>query len=341
MCTNFALFSTGKSSTYAITARAMEFTGSLGTQIQITPQGQSFPVATLTPPTNALTWKNKYGYIGMTGGGDGFSASTDGLNEKGLSVGLLWLPGSEYPPSQAATNPIICNAVLGDWILGNFDSVASLKTALATITVINISELNSNAFFPLHYIVSDNTGANLIIEFVNGQMQTYEAENGVMTNAPPYPYQTANLSNYVNLSLKNNPQNWWGQELNGSGCLGIPGDYTPPSRFVRATMLQQSAENYNPKNTQEAIGLAARILTSFGIPMGAQVEPNTGALGDYTLWGVVRDHKDLVYYFYTTFNNNLSAIDLKKLDFSQGQMTLKPLLQPTWSIDLTASLINA
>jgi choloylglycine hydrolase len=341
MCTNFALFSTGKSSTYAITARAMEFTGSLGTQIQITPQGQSFPVATLTPPTNALTWKNKYGYIGMTGGGDGFSASTDGLNEKGLSVGLLWLPGSEYPPSQAATNPIICNAVLGDWILGNFDSVASLKAALATITVINISEIASNAFFPLHYIVSDNTGANLIIEFVNGQMQTYEAENGVMTNAPPYPYQTANLSNYVNLSLKNNPQNWWGQELNGSGCLGMPGDYTPPSRFVRATMLQQSTQNYTPKNTQEAIGLAARILTSFGIPIGAQIEPSTGALGDYTLWGVVRDHKDLVYYFYTTFNNNLSAIDLKKLDFSQGKMTLKPLLQPNWSIDLTTSLINA
>lgn len=338
MCTNFALFSTSSNSTYAITARAMEFAGSLNTQIQITPQGQSFPVAALTPPTNALTWQNQYGYIAMTGEGDGFSASTDGLNEKGLSVGLLWLPGSEYPTSQAATNPIIYNGALGDWILGNFDSVASLKSALATITVININERDPNAFFPLHYIVSDNTGANLIIEFVNGQMQTYEPENGVMTNAPPYPYHLANLSNYVNLSVKNSPQVWWGQEINGSGCLGMPGDYTPPSRFVRATMLQQSAQNYTPKNLQEAIGLATRIVTSFGIAMGSQAEANNPQLGDYTLWGVIRDHKNLVYYFYTSFNNNLSAIDLKELDLTQGKLTLKPLIQPTWSIDLTEQL---
>jgi len=338
MCTNFALFSTGTNSTYAITARAMEFTGSLGTQIQITPQGQSFPVASLTPATNPLTWKNKYGYVAMTGGNSEFSAATDGLNEMGLSVGLLWLPGTQYPTAEASTQPIILNGALGDWILGNFASVESLKSALNSITVININEQYPTANFPLHYIVSDNTGANLIIEFVNGAMQTYQPENGVMTNAPPYPYHLANQSNYVNLSVKNSPQVWWGQEINGSGCLGMPGDYTPPSRFVRATMLQQSAQNYTPKNLQEAIGLATRILTSFGIAMGSQADTNNPQVGDYTLWGVIRDHKNLVYYFYTSFNNNLSAIDLKELDLSQGKITLKPLIQPTWLIDLTQQL---
>lgn len=121
----------------------------------------------------------------------------------------------------------------------------------------------------------------------------------------------------------------------------MPGDYTPPSRFVRATLLQQSAQHYTPKNLQEAIGLATRIIASFGIAMGSVAYAGSTQLADYTLWSVIRDHKNLVYYFYTSFNNNLSAIDLTKLDLSQGQMTLKPLLQPTWSIDLTASLVNA
>jgi penicillin V acylase-like amidase (Ntn superfamily) len=338
MCTNFALFSKGTNSTYAITARAMEFTRSLGSQIQVTPKGQLFPVANLTPSINTLTWHNKYGYVGMTGGGNGLSAITDGLNEMGLSVGLLWLPGSEYPSAQSATKPTIYNVALGDWILGNFESVESLKSGLETITVLNISEQDPTAFFPLHYIVSDNTKANLVIEFTDGQMQIYEPDNGVLTNAPPYPYHLANLSNYVNLSPKNNPQIWWGQEINGSGYLGMPGDYTPPSRYIRVSTLQRSTENYTPQNTEEAIGLANRILTNFGIPMGSQIEAKTGNLGDYTLWGVIRDHKELVYYFYTTFNSNLSYVDLKQINFAQGTTTFSPLIQPNWAVDITSSL---
>jgi len=338
MCTNFALFSTGTNSPYTITARTMDFASEMFTELKVIPRGQSFPDLVVTPITHPLKWQNQYGYVGMDCGPEGVKQMTDGLNETGLSVGLLWLAGTEYPSSKDATSPTIYNVCLGDWILGNFDSVASLKAGLENVTVLNIHE-RVPVRFVLHYVVSDNTGANLVIEFTNGQMQTYEPDNGVMTNAPPYPYHLDNLSNYVNLSLKNNPQNWWGQELNGSGCLGMSGDYTAPSRFVKATMLQQSAQNYTPQNLEEAIGLAARILQNFGTPKGSVVAANNGDL-DYNQWGVIRDHKNLVYYFFTQFNNNTFAVDLSQINFQ----TVKPhgisIEQSDWMTDITPSLLS-
>lgn len=335
MCTNLALFSTGANTPYRITARTMDFAADLMTQLKVTPRGQSFPDVVVTPLTNPLKWTNQYGYVGMECGPEGIRQITDGLNEAGVSVGLLWLADSQYPTSESAKSPTIYNICLGEWILGNFASVAALKSALENVTVININE-RVPVHFVLHYVVSDSTGANLVIEFTNGQMQTYEPANGVMTNAPPYSYHLDNLSNYVNLSLKNNAQVLWGQEINGSGCLGMPGDYTPPSRFIRATMLQQSAQNYTPENQEQAVGLTLRILQNFGTPQGSIVF-NDGEL-DYTQWGVVRDHTNLVYYFFTQFNNNIFSVDLSKINFE----TVKPngisIEQPVWTTDITPSL---
>jgi choloylglycine hydrolase len=117
----------------------------------------------------------------------------------------------------------------------------------------------------------------------------------------------------------------------------MPGDYTAPSRFIKATMLQQSTQNYTPENQEQAVGLALRILQNFGTPKGSVVEVNDGKL-DYTQWGVVRDHKNLVYYFFTQFNNNIFSVDLSKINFE----TVKPngisIEQPVWTTDITPSL---
>jgi len=336
MCTNFALYSTGTDAPYRLSARTMDFAEDLGTELRLVPRGQSFPDPAVTPLTNPVKWQNKYGYVGMLCGPEGIQQTTDGLNEAGLSVGLLWLADSEYASSASAPSPTIYNVCLGDWILGNFDTVAALQAGLANVTVLNINE-RIPVRFVLHYVVSDSTGANLVIEFTNGQMQTYEPANGVMTNAPPYPYHLANLSNYVNLSPVNSTQIWWGQELNGSGCLGLPGDYTAPSRFIRATLLQQASAHYAPKCLDEAIGLTARILQNFATPMGSVVEADTGKL-DYTQWGVVRDHQQRVYYFFTQFNNNLFAVDLGRIDFQTVKPGKVPVTQSEWMTDLTASL---
>ena len=164
MCTNFALYSTGSNSPYRMTARTMDFALEIFPKLTVIPRRQSFPDLLVTPVTNPLKWTSKYGYVGIECAYEGIQQITDGLNELGVSVGLLWLANSQYPTSESAKTPTIYNVCLGDWILGNFDSVAALKSALSNVTVININE-GFPVRFVLHYVVSDRTGANLVIEF--------------------------------------------------------------------------------------------------------------------------------------------------------------------------------
>ncbi len=339
MCTNLSIFSTEDSSTFAISARAMEYEIDMNTHVNVVPRGQPFPPDNLLPPQNPLKWCNQYGYVGMEADfSTVFRGITDGINEAGLSIGVLWFPCGEYPTSETATNPVIYNINLAEWVLGNFDSVASLKNSINSITVVNISELYESARYPLHYVVSDSTGANIIVEFMDGVLQVYDSTNGVMTNSPDYNWQLNNLTNYVNLNLSDNPTEFWGQQLHGSGCLGMPGDATPPSRFVKAWMLQQSTQNYIPQNTEEAIALAARIILAFSIPMGSTVLNDNTLLS--TEWNVIRDQKDKVYYFLTGSNTNLFSVDLKAIDFNTVKASSKPIAQPVWNTDITNDLIN-
>lgn len=354
MCTNFSLGSKSANRAYAISARTMDFALNLETKVSVVPRGQSLPRTRFskTPlPDQLLKWQNQYGYVGMSAGASALPETitvTDGINEHGLSIGALWLAGSEYPTWKSATTPVILNIHLPEWVLGNFDSVQSLKSALKSVTVINVSDLIPEFItnqahelkVPLHFVVSDSTGANLIIEFTHGHTQIYDSDNGVMTNAPPYPYHLDNMTNYVNLSLKNNPQPFWGQEINGSGCLGMPGDYTSPSRFVRAWLLQQSAQHYSPTSVAEAVGLAARILQNFATPKGSVISATNSGL-DYTQWGVVRDQKNRVYYFFTQFNNNLFSIELPKIDFEKVSFSSIPVVQANWVTDLTENFLQA
>ena len=329
MCTTFSLYLTGTKNPHQISARTMDFERDLQTKVKIIPAGQSFPDLENLPSKNPLKWVNKYGYVGMQCnlGVPTANAISDGMNEAGLAIAALWLPDSQYPTSESATTPVIYNSCFTDWILGNFNSVPAIQAALDTITVVNINE-RFPVHIVLHYVIIDQAGNNLVVEFTNGQMQTYTPDNGVMTNAPPYNYQLVNLTNY-NLSLTNAPQVVFGQEINGSGCYGMPGDFSPASRFVRATAYREAINNYTPKNTQELIGLTTRILQNCLVPLGTIKSANDNSL-DYTQWGVVRDQGELVYYFFSTFNINLYALNLSQLDLTQGKPQILPLNQPDW-----------
>lgn len=343
MCTNFSLFSANANTTYKISARTMDFNVELNTQVTVVPRGQSFPS---TPPQSSpLTWQNKYGYVGMQANLYGYLKSADGLNEKGLSIGALWLADSQYPSSESASSQklAIYNIDLVDWALGNFDDITTLQQALGFVTVIPASDLDPKLQVLTHYIATDSSGKSLIIEYTNGELQTYISDNGVMTNTPPYPWHLNNLVNYLPLSLTNSPNQMWGGQVNGSGLLGMPGDYVSPNRFIRTWYLQQSTTQYAPQNLGEAVGLAARILQNCAMPIGSTKITSSGTSADealeYTQYGIIRDHQNLILRFFSQFNNNIFAIDLKSIDFSSTKSSI-PVVQPNWEIDVTQSLIK-
>lgn len=331
MCTNLAMpFPTNS---FVISARTMDLGVSFTTVVEFVPRGHNFP---LIPAPNGVQWTNKYAFLGTA---IDLKIATppyysDGMNEQGLSVGALWLPGTHYATPAAQNNLYMVD--FPAWLLGNFATVADVKAALPNVHVIGLASF-LETYPPLHFIVEDAEGNHLTIEFTNREMQVYDNANGIMTNAPTYPWQLTNMSNYDNLTVYNNTAEWWGQEINGSGLQGMPGDATPPSRFVRATKLCGTI--YQPADTQHAINTACQILQNMLVPYGTIVAgSNPTKLADYTQWSVIRDHKERVYYFSSAFNQGLKAIDLKKLDVSHGPTRSIPIDTGAWYADVTGNL---
>ena len=169
----------------------------------------------------------------------------------------------------------------------------------------------------------DATGKNLVIEFIDGKVKVYDNPLGVMTNRPEFDWQINNLRNYINLDAHDKKD----KVLNGikieptgvgSGMLGLPGDWTPPSRFVR---VAYSVDAVLPaKDAAEAVNLAEHLLNIVDIPKGA-IKENPAlfvTLEGYAQWVVIKDLTNLVLYYKTYENTAWKKIDLKKFILTPG-----------------------
>lgn len=266
-----------------------------------------------------LSWKSKYGYIGI----DGYDMpiAIDGMNEKGLSMGLLWMPGSVYQKVESPQSALSL-VDLGHWVLGNFSSVEEVKEALAKVQVWAPSLADWGGQPTAHLAIHDAKGASIVVEFTAGQQKVFDNPDGVLTNAPTFDWHCTNLRNYIKLSAaKPEPLTVGSSVLaapgQGGGFLGIPGDWTPPSRFVRTSAMLAFAKAAN--NATEGVNLAEHLLNAVDIPLG-DVRENDNAFNhsDYTQWIVIKDLTNSVLYYRSYDNLTLRAIDMKKIDFSQG-----------------------
>jgi len=164
-----------------------------------------------------------------------------------------------------------------------------------------------------------------VIEPVGGALKIYDNSLGVMSNSPTFDWHMTNLRNYVNLTATNVPPIDLGginlaQFGQGSGLRGLPGDFTPPSRFVRAVAFSQSAV---PTDTAaQSVLQAFHILNNFDIPVGSVRETHDGQLHtDYTIWTSASDLKNLRWYFKTYNDQSIRSVDLAKtLAAAQGKI---------------------
>jgi len=174
----------------------------------------------------------------------------------------------------------------------------------------------------MHFALHDVTGKNAVIEYIDGQLKVYDNPNGVLTNAPSFDWHTTNLCNYLNVTPTNpNPITIGGTILStpgqGSGFLGIPGDWSPPSRFVHTTAILYFAKP--AENATQGINLAEHVLNSVDIPIGA-IRPSDGDISksDYTQWVLIKDLTNRILYYRSYENLNLRSIDLKQCDMNAG-----------------------
>ncbi len=280
------------------------------------------------------TWKNKYGFVAINALNMPFYL--DGMNETGLTVGGLYLPGfAEFQPYKASEKSSSINsAEMISYLLGQFQTVEEIKVALPKLRVIDNLDLAKSfgAPLPLHFVVTDNTGNSIVIEYVKAKLNIYDNTIGVMTNSPPYDWQLLNLRNYTQLTpFAPGPGN---KEVNGvnftafgagAGMTGLPGDYSPPSRFIRAFFYTQTSIPL--EDVDAAVNQASRILDNFDYSKGIVREGESPEkyLLNFTTWSVVGDIKNKRYYWWTEFNRQMRMVDLSKLNFDGGEIIASPL----------------
>jgi len=252
----------------------------------------------------------------------------EGLNEAGLSAGLFYFPQygkyEAYDPKENASN--IADLQLVSWILGSCKTVDEVKESIKKVHVIGIDPRASTA----HWRFADTTGRQIVLEIINEKPIFYENELGVLTNSPSFDWQMTNLNNYVNLIPGMAPsQQLDGVTLasfgNGSGFLGIPGDITPPSRFVRAAFYQATAPQQ--ETGQQTVIQCFQILNNFDIPIGIEFAPNLPPVDipSATQWTSATDMTNRIIYYRTMYDNAIRSIDLRKINFARVKYQTEPL----------------
>ena len=300
-----------------VLARTIEWGGSnLNSRYVVVPRGYTQPIL-LPGGKQGTLFTAQYGYVGFAVEQEIFVA--EGMNEAGLSAALFYFPGygqyPEYDPQQKSTT--VADLQLVPWILGRCRTVEEVEAAVRELRVVSIDPRAST----VHWRFAEPSGRQLVLEIIKGELHFYENTLGVLTNSPSFEWHLTNLNNYVNLFPGTAPNQQLGNiELSsfgaGSGFLGIPGDVTPPSRFVRAAFYQASAPQQ--ETALETVFQCFQILNNFDISVGIEFPLGQVPcdIPSATQWTSVTDMRNHVIYYRTMYNSVIRNIDLRSIDFS-------------------------
>lgn len=312
----------------------------LNSRLVIVPRGYEYK-SPLDNGKFGKIWKTKYGVVGI----DVLEKDhiQDGLNEKGLAVNVFYHPGfaeyATFDPSKAESTLNVLD--LCQYLLTTCATVEEARNSLSSISVVGVLEPAIGIAPPVHAIITEPSGKAFVVEFTNGQTVLHNAPLGVITNSPNYDWHVTNLRNYINLSPVSLPGKKI-EELDfrplggGTGMIGLPGDYTPPSRFVRAVAFAKSARP--TEIGEETMYETFRILDSFNVPLGAaegeESKTKTEGMRSSTIWTTAYDTKNLVVQYHTMHNRRVRQVELNKIDFSGSQELIRIPLDRTKSQDI-------
>jgi choloylglycine hydrolase len=308
-----------------IAARTVEWAAGDANHDNLVVFPRNYAFSGLTPGgDNGMKWTGKHGFVSLTAYGQEYGP--DGLNEAGLYVGMYYFPGfasfAAHDPAAAAHSLSVGDFMR--WMLSSFKTVAEVRAKLEEVRVVNVEDPRfGGAALPFHWKIADESGACIVVEIVDGgKVKVYEALLGVVTNSPEYSWHLTNLRNYLGLSVDPKQSlTLSGVKLSplggGSGLLGLPGDFTPPSRFVRAVALTASTRPL--ATAEEAVFEAFRLLDNFNIPVGVTAgrEQIATDIRSATQITTASDLKNRILYFHTMDNRQIQKLDLKKIDFSK------------------------
>lgn len=323
-CTGIALTSADGS---RVVARTVEWSATpMNCGYVVVPRG--YDQQSYTPTgSNGLKYKSIYGYVGIYTEYEPFVV--EGVNEAGLSAGLFFFPqyGEYVSYNQKNNDRTLADMQFVSWVLSMFSSIDEVKSAVSNIDLVTLE----NKIGSVHWRISEPSGRMVVLEVVNGVPTFYENKLGVLTNSPGFEWHLTNLDNYVNLQPGSVTDHDIAPQVNlraiggGSGMLGLPGDFTPPSRFVRATFFQTTSPKW--QTGFESVLQAFHILNNFDIPIGIQHPEGKAPKGlpSATQFTAATDLKALKFYYRTAWNSNIRCIDLMTINFNKVKFQNNPL----------------
>lgn len=321
----------------------MEFPVLMDAQLSVIPRG--IELSSIAPnDEKGVSWTTRYGAVGVDAYPntieDGAFSLTDGMNEKGVYIGLLYHPGfCEFSSTEGVPNSELLSPLhFIPYLLTTCASVAEAKEALAKVTVWEYQPAVPIKVMA-HFAIHDSTGACLVVEWDKGEMKLFDNPIGVMTNSPNFDWHITNLRNYVNLNpAPEKPFAINGVEIAplgiGAGMLGVPGDPTPPGRFVRATALVATAKEQ--PDSASAENMMLHVINNFDLVDGIAVASVDPPSEDQTLWSTISNLADVTYSLRTATDVTFRKIVLSHVDFSGSEIRVidlpGPATFPEWKI---------
>jgi choloylglycine hydrolase len=308
-----------------VPARTLEFGFDIQSNIFAVPAGTTIETLGLNPDVSGFTFEAKYGFLGANG--LDMPIVFDGVNTEGLYFGAFYFAGEAVfaEVTEENRNRAVSSEEMGNWILGQFSTVAEVKAALPSIEVVGTYVDAIQGIAPFHYAVTDASGASIVIEYSRSGLSVFENTVNAITNNPPYGWHLTNLRNYIGLQSENRQSITIGSETlapfgQGSGLFGLPGDHSSPSRFVRAVAFANTS--LPSEDVDDAIFKAFHILNVFDIPKGSIRDGEGNNIHtDYTVWTSAVDTANARYFYKTYLSQSVESIDVRKAVASISQPT--------------------
>lgn len=296
--------------------RTLDYEFSYGDEITVTPRNYVFSLR------HSKKLENHYAIIGMAHVSGDYPLYYDAMNEKGLGIaGLNFVGNAIYKPVNLETSKKqITQFELIPFILGTCASLKEAKEALENMDLVDTPFSPQLPVGSLHWLIADETGS-ITVEAVKEGLMIYDNPAGVLTNNPPFPQQMFQLNNYMHLSPKQ-PVNTFSKDLplntysRGMGALGLPGDLSSSSRFVRASYVKMNSRCNGDELS--SVSQFFHILGSVDQQRGC-CEVTEGKY-EITLYTSCCNATKGIYYYTTYDNHQISAVDMHKTDLNGQEL---------------------
>lgn len=302
--------------------RTLDYEFSYGDEITVTPRNYSFTLR------HGGKLENHYAIIGMAHVAGNYPLYYDAINEKGLGIaGLNFVGNATYKPvNPDSDKKQITQFELIPFILGTCASLKEAKEALKNMDLVDTPFSPQLPVGSLHWLIADETGS-ITVEAVKEGLMIYDNPAGVLTNNPPFPQQMFQLNNYMHLSPRQ-PVNTFSKDLplntysRGMGALGLPGDLSSSSRFVRASYVKMNSRCNGDELS--SVSQFFHILGSVDQQRGC-CEVSEGAY-EITIYTSCCNTTKGIYYYTTYDNHQITAVDMYAENLDSDKLIRYPII---------------